>query len=203
MSAPATSITIPDTMWSTARTGNRANIATATSERAAGTTIVSSEATSAAIPGVEITLLDTGDWYGMGHNELLIHEALRSRNREQAVISVKFGVLRDPSGQVLGTDSRPAAVKTFLAYTLPTLLPVVSFFMGLAARSRILSLEARISSLEDDLAVMQRGDRIGQRVGSTGADDVEIIVRVVGCSLGDLPLRGACHGGRFFGRAVR
>ncbi len=65
-----------------------------------------------------ITLLDTGDWYGMGHNELLIHKALRGRNREQAVISVKFGVLRDPSGQVLGTDGRPAAVKTFLAYTL-------------------------------------------------------------------------------------
>jgi aryl-alcohol dehydrogenase-like predicted oxidoreductase len=65
-----------------------------------------------------ITLLDTGDWYGMGHNELLLHEALRGRNREQVVISVKFGLLRDPSGQVLGNDGRPAAVKTSLAYTL-------------------------------------------------------------------------------------
>jgi aryl-alcohol dehydrogenase-like predicted oxidoreductase len=65
-----------------------------------------------------ITLLDTGDWYGMGHNELLLHEALRSRNRQQVVISVKFGLLRDPSGQVLGLDGRPAAVKTSLAYTL-------------------------------------------------------------------------------------
>jgi aryl-alcohol dehydrogenase-like predicted oxidoreductase len=65
-----------------------------------------------------ITLLDTGDWYGMGHNELLLREALRGRNREQVVLSVKFGVLRDPGGQVLGTDGRPAAVKTFLAYTL-------------------------------------------------------------------------------------
>ena len=65
-----------------------------------------------------ITLLDTGDWYGMGHNELLLREALRGRNREQVVLSVKFGVLRDPGGQVLGTDGRPAAVKAFLAYTL-------------------------------------------------------------------------------------
>jgi len=65
-----------------------------------------------------LTLLDTGDWYGMGHNELLIHEALRGRTRAQAVISVKFGILRDPSGQVLGIDGRPAAVKTALAYTL-------------------------------------------------------------------------------------
>lgn len=65
-----------------------------------------------------ITLLDTGDWYGMGHNELLLHNALRGRARDQAVISVKFGLLRDPGGQVLGIDGRPAAVKTSLAYTL-------------------------------------------------------------------------------------
>jgi aryl-alcohol dehydrogenase-like predicted oxidoreductase len=65
-----------------------------------------------------ITLLDTGDWYGMGHNEMLLREALRDRDREQAVISVKFGLLRDPSGQVLGNDGRPVAVKTSLAYTL-------------------------------------------------------------------------------------
>lgn len=66
----------------------------------------------------DITLLDTGDWYGMGHNELLLHQALRGRDRERVVISVKFGLLRDPSGQVLGLDGRPAAVKTSLAYTL-------------------------------------------------------------------------------------
>ena len=65
-----------------------------------------------------ITLLDTGDWYGMGHNELLLRDALRGRNRDQAVISVKFGLLRDPAGQILGIDGRPAAVKTSLAYTL-------------------------------------------------------------------------------------
>lgn len=65
-----------------------------------------------------ITLLDTGDWYGMGHNEMLLRDALRGRNRQQAIISVKFGLLRDPAGQILGIDGRPAAVKTSLAYTL-------------------------------------------------------------------------------------
>jgi aryl-alcohol dehydrogenase-like predicted oxidoreductase len=65
-----------------------------------------------------ITLLDTGDYYGMGHNELLIRDALRQHGRDRAILSVKFGALRDPSGAWLGFDGRPAAVKTFLAYTL-------------------------------------------------------------------------------------
>jgi len=65
-----------------------------------------------------ITLLDTGDWYGMGVNELLLREALKGRKRDNAVISVKFGVVRDPAGQVLGVDNRPASIKNFLAYTL-------------------------------------------------------------------------------------
>jgi pyridoxine 4-dehydrogenase len=65
-----------------------------------------------------MTLLDTGDYYGMGHNELLIREALRYHGRDTAVVSVKFGALRDPAGAWLGFDGRPAAVKTFLAYTL-------------------------------------------------------------------------------------
>ncbi|MEV0384659.1 aldo/keto reductase [Nonomuraea sp. NPDC050643] len=65
-----------------------------------------------------IDLLDTGDFYGMGHNELLIHEALRGRPRERVRISVKFGALRDPDGNWLGNDGRPAAVKNALAYTL-------------------------------------------------------------------------------------
>ena len=65
-----------------------------------------------------VTLLDTGDFYGMGHNELLIRDALRGRAREGVVISVKFGSLRDPRGTWGGTDSRPAAVKNFLAYSL-------------------------------------------------------------------------------------
>ena len=68
-----------------------------------------------------ITLLDTGDFYGMGHNELLIGEALKGRDRDQAVLSVKFGALRDPAGGWSGYDARPAAVKNFLAYTLQRL----------------------------------------------------------------------------------
>jgi aryl-alcohol dehydrogenase-like predicted oxidoreductase len=65
-----------------------------------------------------ITLLDTGDYYGMGHNELLIRDALKGRDRTRVVISVKCGALRDPKGNWLGVDGRPAAVKNFLAYTL-------------------------------------------------------------------------------------
>ncbi|HYN37647.1 MAG TPA: aldo/keto reductase, partial [Rhodospirillales bacterium] len=65
-----------------------------------------------------VTLLDTGDFYGIGHNELLLAEALRGRARDNAVISVKFGALRDPTGAFLGIDGRPAAVKSFLAYSL-------------------------------------------------------------------------------------
>jgi aryl-alcohol dehydrogenase-like predicted oxidoreductase len=65
-----------------------------------------------------ITLLATGDFYGMGHNEMLIAEALKGRDRSSVVISVKFGALRDPAGNWIGYDARPAAVKTFLAYSL-------------------------------------------------------------------------------------
>ena len=65
-----------------------------------------------------ITLLDTGDFYGMGHNEMLIREALAGRKRDSVVISVKFGALRDVAGNWLGYDARPLAVKNFLAYSL-------------------------------------------------------------------------------------
>jgi aryl-alcohol dehydrogenase-like predicted oxidoreductase len=68
-----------------------------------------------------ITLLDTGDFYGMGHNEMLIREALAGRSRENVLTSVKFGALRDPARQWSGYDSRPAAVKNFLAYSLQRL----------------------------------------------------------------------------------
>jgi aryl-alcohol dehydrogenase-like predicted oxidoreductase len=65
-----------------------------------------------------VSLLDTGDFYATGHNELLLREALAGRDRDQVALSVKFGVLRDPGGGWIGTDSRPAAVKNFLGYTL-------------------------------------------------------------------------------------
>ncbi|NED92905.1 aldo/keto reductase [Streptomyces sp. SID11233] len=71
-----------------------------------------------------INLLDTGDFYGMGHNELLINEALRTAPaaaREQALTSVKFGALRTVEGGFSGYDGRPAAVKNFAAYSLQRL----------------------------------------------------------------------------------
>ncbi|WP_317443195.1 aldo/keto reductase [Streptomyces collinus] len=71
-----------------------------------------------------VTLLDTGDFYAMGHNEMLIGEALRAAPaalREKALLSVKFGALRDPEGNWSGFDGRPAAVKNFAAYSLQRL----------------------------------------------------------------------------------
>lgn len=68
-----------------------------------------------------INILDTGDFYGMGHNELLIRDALRNRRREDVVISVKFGLMRAPSGEFLGYDCRPNAMKNFLSYSLQRL----------------------------------------------------------------------------------
>ncbi|MEK1852950.1 MAG: aldo/keto reductase [Phyllobacterium sp.] len=68
-----------------------------------------------------ITFFDTGDFYGSGHNELLIFEALKGKKREDAIISVKFGGLRDPAAGWTGIDARPQAVKNFLAYSLQRL----------------------------------------------------------------------------------
>jgi aryl-alcohol dehydrogenase-like predicted oxidoreductase len=65
-----------------------------------------------------INLIDTGDFYGTGHNELLIAEALRDRRRDDVVLSVKFGALRDPAGTFIGFDTRPAIVKNALAHSL-------------------------------------------------------------------------------------
>jgi aryl-alcohol dehydrogenase-like predicted oxidoreductase len=67
-----------------------------------------------------VTLLDTGDYYAAGHNELLIGRALRDR-RDKVLLSVKFGALRGPDASWLGMDTRPAAVKNFLAYSLTRL----------------------------------------------------------------------------------
>lgn len=67
-----------------------------------------------------VQLLDTGDFYGMGHNEMLIGRALEGR-RQQVLLSVKFGAQRGPDGNWLGYDARPAAVKTALAYSLQRL----------------------------------------------------------------------------------
>ena len=68
-----------------------------------------------------ITLIDTGDFYGRGHNELLIAEALKGVPRDAYQLSVKFGNLRAPNGAVIGNDSRPDSMKNFLAYSLERL----------------------------------------------------------------------------------
>ena len=65
-----------------------------------------------------VTLLDTGDFYGSGHNEMLIGRALKGGRRERALLSVKFGALRAPGGGWSGFDARPASVKNFLACSL-------------------------------------------------------------------------------------
>jgi aryl-alcohol dehydrogenase-like predicted oxidoreductase len=68
-----------------------------------------------------VTLVDTGDFYGSGRNELLIARALKGRDREAVTLSVKFGALRDPAGGWGGIDGRPAAVRNFLANSLTRL----------------------------------------------------------------------------------
>jgi aryl-alcohol dehydrogenase-like predicted oxidoreductase len=68
-----------------------------------------------------IALLDTGDFYGMGDNEMLLREALAGRPRESYLLSVKFGALRGPDGSWFGSDLRPVAIKNFLAYSLKRL----------------------------------------------------------------------------------
>ncbi|MEV6281868.1 aldo/keto reductase [Kribbella sp. NPDC051770] len=68
-----------------------------------------------------MTLIDTGDFYAMGHNELLLAEALRGRDRDSYQLSVKFGMLGQPGHGIGGIDGRPASVKTFLAYSLTRL----------------------------------------------------------------------------------
>jgi aryl-alcohol dehydrogenase-like predicted oxidoreductase len=68
-----------------------------------------------------VTLIDTGDFYAMGHNELLLAEALRGRDRDSYLLSVKFGALRGPGPVFGGQDNRPEAVRNFLAYSLTRL----------------------------------------------------------------------------------
>jgi aryl-alcohol dehydrogenase-like predicted oxidoreductase len=81
---------------------------------------VESVATIQAALDAGINLLNTGDFYGMGHNETLVRDAIRGR-RDQAFVAVKFGALRGPDGSWGGFDARPLAMKNFLTYTLQRL----------------------------------------------------------------------------------
>jgi aryl-alcohol dehydrogenase-like predicted oxidoreductase len=65
-----------------------------------------------------VTLLDAADFYGAGHTELVLREALKGGRRQRAFVAIKYGAMRDPDGKGLGDDARPAATKNFLAYTL-------------------------------------------------------------------------------------
>ena len=65
-----------------------------------------------------ITMIDTADFYGMGHNEMLLREALKGGKRERAFVAVKFGSMRGPDSRIIGDDGRPQAAKNFLAYSL-------------------------------------------------------------------------------------
>src|SRR6185437_11380865 len=68
-----------------------------------------------------ITLLDTGDFYGMGHNELLLRQVLREVPRDSVFVQVKFGGQRDPRGMFIGHDASPAGLKNYLSYSLTRL----------------------------------------------------------------------------------
>ena len=101
-----------------------------------------------------ITLLDTGDFYGNGHNEMLIGEALKGARRDAALISVKFGALRDPAGGWSGYDARPAAVKNFVAYSLQRLGVEVKAMCGSLAVP--VTLMVAVTPLTVSEAVMSR-----------------------------------------------
>jgi aryl-alcohol dehydrogenase-like predicted oxidoreductase len=68
-----------------------------------------------------ITFFNTGDFYGVGHNEMLLREVIKNHKRDKLFISVKFGALRGPNGEFLGQDFRPAAIKNFISYSLQRL----------------------------------------------------------------------------------
>jgi aryl-alcohol dehydrogenase-like predicted oxidoreductase len=95
-----------------------------------------------------VTLLDTGDFYGMGHNEMLIAEALGAR-RQQVAISVKFGALRGPDGSWIGVDGRPQAVKNFAAYSLKRLNTEVIDIYRLARTDPAVPVEETVGAIAD------------------------------------------------------
>lgn len=96
-----------------------------------------------------VTLIDTGDFYGIGHNEILIAEALKDRDRSKVQLSVKFGVLRDPAGGWNGVDGRPVAVKNSLAYTLKRLNTDYVDIYRLARLDPAVPIEETIGAIAD------------------------------------------------------
>lgn len=96
-----------------------------------------------------VSLIDTADFYGSGANETLVARALAGRRRDQVVVSVKFGALRDPSGRMLGLDSRPQAVKNFAAYSLQRLrLEVIDVYRP-ARLDPAVPIEETVGAIKD------------------------------------------------------
>ena len=96
-----------------------------------------------------INLLDTGDFYGMGHNEMLIGQALKERNRSEVLLSVKFGAMRGPDRSWLGVDGRPAAVKNALAYSLRRLRTDYVDIYRLARLDPAVPIEDTVGAIAD------------------------------------------------------
>jgi aryl-alcohol dehydrogenase-like predicted oxidoreductase len=95
-----------------------------------------------------VNLIDTGDFYGMGHNELLVGRAVQGR-RDKVLVSVKFGAQRGPDGAWLGFDGRPAAVKTWAAYSLKRLgLEVIDIYRP-ARLDPVVPIEETVGAIAD------------------------------------------------------
>ncbi len=96
-----------------------------------------------------VTLIDTGDFYGMGHNEMLIGDALKGSKRERALLSVKYGAQRGADGSFLGVATDPASTKTALAYTLKRLRVDYIDIYRPARVSPIVPIEDTVGAIAD------------------------------------------------------
>jgi len=115
-----------------------------------------------------INLIDTGDFYGMGHNEMLIGRALSGR-RERAILSVKFGALRAPDNSWIGFDGRPAAVKNFAAYSLKRLgVDVIDVYRP-ARLDPVVPIEDTVGAVKD---LIQKGYVRHLGLSEVGADTI-------------------------------
>jgi aryl-alcohol dehydrogenase-like predicted oxidoreductase len=121
-----------------------------------------------------INLIDTGDFYGMGHNEMLIGRALAGR-RDRAILSVKFGALRGPDGSWIGYDSRPAAVKNFAAYSLKRLgVDVIDVYRP-ARLDPVVPIEDTVGAVKD---LIQKGYVRHLGLSEVGVDTIRRAHRV-------------------------
>jgi aryl-alcohol dehydrogenase-like predicted oxidoreductase len=121
-----------------------------------------------------INLIDTGDFYGMGHNEMLIGRALAGR-RDRAILSVKFGALRGPDSSWIGFDGRPAAVKNFAAYSLKRLgVDVIDVYRP-ARLDPAVPIEDTVGAVKD---LIQKGYVRHLGLSEVGADTIRRAHRV-------------------------